>query len=226
MKQLSICLLCLLFIRAIPLHGQSASTTITYKDALRPALTLPLVHNPDIAEQTILAKLKETGYKPQTKGNAFRKKNKQDGFYFFPGVKLPELTNQQLDLYFKVDPLNQDNYHSSISLMVSKGYDNFVSPETDSATFEAAQNFLNGFVTETAALQLDKQLEEQKHKIADSEKKWQDVKNKKEEAQKKIAQLQADIKNWEEQEQAQKLDVDTQRSALQELEAKRSTIQK
>lgn len=223
MKQFCICVFAFLM-GAFHSYAQSTFSTINYKDALRPALTLPLIYKTDIAEETILAKLKETGYKPQTKGK-FRKKNKQDGFYVFPGVQLPELGNQQLDLYFKVDPLSGENsYNSSISLMVSKGYDNFVSPEVDSATFSASQRFLNSFVTHTEALQVSKQLEEQKHKIAESEKKWQDLRNKKEDARKKIAQLEADIKNWEKQEQAQKLDIDTQRSLLQELEAKRSII--
>lgn len=208
-----------LLISPISLRAQATFTTINYKDALRPALTLPLTSKHDIAEQTILAKLKETGYKPKTKG----RKNKKDGFYIYPGVQLPELGNQQLDLYFKVDPLNGANsYNSSISLMVSKGYDNFVSPDVDSATFAASQQFLNSFALETAALQLDKQIEEQKQKIAQSEKKWEELRNRQEDARKKIAQLEADIKNWEQQEQAQKQDLDRQRSLLLELESKRS----
>lgn len=107
--------------------GQSASKSVQFMNALRPALTLPLTFNPQTAEETILAKLKETGYKPEKSGNFLNKKNKADGFYKFTGVVLPELVNQKLDLYFKVDPMEVDSFRSSITLLVSKGYDNFVS---------------------------------------------------------------------------------------------------
>ena len=99
------------------------------------------------------------------------KKNKQDGFYTFSGVQLPELANQKLDLYFRVDPINGDNNNrSSISLMVSKGYENFVSPDTDSATFLASEKFLNSFVGKTDAFQVNRQIEDQIKSITASEK--------------------------------------------------------
>ncbi|MEO8583667.1 MAG: hypothetical protein ABI415_07710 [Flavitalea sp.] len=170
-------------------------------------------------------KLKETGYKPETSGNIFKKSNKQDGFYVFPGVQLPELANQKLDLYFKVDPRNGDSsYNSAISLMVSKGYDNFVAPEVDSATFAASQRFLNTFVLKTETFQINKSMEDQKKIIAASEKKWQDLRNKQDETNKKIAQLQAEIKNLQSQEETQKQDLDKQRSVLQGLETRRSAV--
>lgn len=226
MKQLSICIIAVLLISINPAFAQSSFKTITYKNALRPALTLPLIYKTDITEQTILAKLKETGYKPQKKGNIFNKKNKQEGFYVFPGVQLPELANQKLDLYFKVDELNGDSsYNSAISLLVSKGYDNFVSQDVDSATFAASEKFLNSFVSKTEAFDLGKKMEEQKASIAASEKKWQELRNKQSEARKTIAQLEADIKNWQQEEQMQQQDVDSKRSVLKDMEAKRSTIQ-
>ncbi len=143
---------------------------------------------------------------------------------FFQCAQLPELANQKLDLYFKVDPLDGGNsYNSSISLMVSKGYDNFVSSEVDSATFAASQRFLNSFVSETASFQLNKQLEEQKAILADTEKKWQKIRNKQEETRNKITQLEADLKNMQQEEQTLQQEVDKQRSALKELEVKRSS---
>lgn len=184
------------------------------------------MYKAEIAEQTILAKLKETGYNPQKTGNIFNKRNKQEGFYVFPGVQLPELANQKLDLYFKVDPMNGDNsYNSSISLMVSKGYENFVSPDLDTATFAAAEKFLNSFESKTEAFQVNKQIEEQKKIIAASDKKWNELRNKQEDARKKIAQLESDIKNLQQEEQTQQQDVDNQRSILKDMEARRSTVQ-
>ena len=94
-----------LLVGAIPSFAQSSATNVEFKKVLRPALILPLTFNPETAEQTILAKLKETGYKPEKSGGFLNKKKKEEGFYKFPGVVLPEFANEQLDLYFKIDPL-------------------------------------------------------------------------------------------------------------------------
>src|SRR5690242_16165944 len=83
--------------------AQSSPTSITYKEKLQPALTIQLPNTTEIAQGTILQKLKETGYDPQTKGMLFWKTNKVNDFYVFNNVQLPELSNQKLDMYFKVD---------------------------------------------------------------------------------------------------------------------------
>ena len=214
----------ILLITGAGVNAQSYPKMISYKNVLQPSLVLQLPNTTDIAEQTILKKLKETGYSPETKGKLFWKKNKQEGFYVFPGVQLPELNNQKLDLYFKVDPQNTDpQYRSSITLLVSKGYDNFVTPQADSSTFLATQDFLNSFVSETAAFKLNKEVGAQRQKVKESEKKWQDLRNQQEDAKKKIADLQANLKNWQEAEVKQKTDLDSSRSVLQGLESQQTS---
>jgi len=124
---------------AITAAAQSSFTTISYKEKLQPALTIQLPNTQDVAKGTIFQKLKETGYNPETKGMFFWKTNKLDDFYTFDNVQLPELGNQKLDMYFKVaKSTSGEKEQSTVYLMVSKGYDNFVSPQTDTATFYAA----------------------------------------------------------------------------------------
>lgn len=203
--------------------AQSYPKMISYKNVLQPSLVLPLPNTTEIAEQTILSKLKETGYKPETKGKLFWKKNKQEGFYVFPGVQLPELNNQKLDLYFKVEPITDPVNRSAITLLVSKGYDNFVTPQVDSTTYMASQDFLNSFVSETAAFKLNKEVEAQRQKVKDSEKKWQDLRNQQDDAKKKIAELEANVKNWQEEEVKQKNYLDSARTTLQTLEGQQTS---
>jgi len=225
MKQITF-LMMALFIVSATSFSQSGSASLNFRNALRPALVLPLIFKTSTAEQTILAKLKETGYKPEVKGNIFNKKNKQEGYYVFNGVQLPELANQKLDLYFKVDKMDSDSgYNSSISLLVSKGYDNFISEESDSTSFAASRNFLNSFVSETASFLLNKQMDDQKASIVKAEKKWQDTRKRQEDTRNKIAQLEADLKNLQTEELTQQEDVNKQRAALGDLENKRSAAQ-
>lgn len=206
-------------------NAQSTYEQVKFKDALRPSLNLPLAFEVKTAEETILAKLKETGYKPEKNGNMFNKKNKQEGFYTFSGVVLPELSNQKLDLYFKVSPVEGDkNNRSAISLMVSKGYENFVSPEKDSSTFNAAEKFLNGFTVATDEYQVNKQMDEQKKLISASEKKWNELRKKQEDARNKVTQLESDIANWHQEEILQQQEVDKQRLILKGLEERRASV--
>ena len=216
-----------LLVGTITSFAQSTATNVEFKKVLRPALTLPLAFNPETAEQTILAKLKETGYKPEKSGSFLNKKKKEEGFYKFPGVVLPELANEQLDLYFKVVPLDNDsNNRSSITLLVSKGYDNFVSAGSDSATFNASENFLNSFVASTNVYNINQKLDEQKQSLVTSEKKWTDNRNRQAEAKKKIVELETEIKNLMEEEQLQQQEVEKLRTGLKDLETQRSSAQK
>jgi hypothetical protein len=224
MKQFFICLAICLIAGFTATFSQSTPGTTEFKSKLRPSLALPLETNAETTEATILTKLKETGYKPEKNGGFLNKKSKEEGFYKFSGVILPELANQQLDLYFKVDPTTTSDSRSSITLMVSKGYENFISRDQDSSTFEASEKFLNSFVTKTEVFQINKQMEQQKESLAKSEKKWNDIRSKQDDARKKITELETEIKNLQTEETTQKQDVDKQRSMLKELEDKRSSV--
>lgn len=224
MKQISVLIFAFLQLGAGFAISQSTVTGITYKKELRPALSLKLMFPTQVAEQTILAKLKETGYRPQTNGNIFNKKNKEEGFYMFEGVQLPELANEKLDLYFKVDPVNADSsYQSTVSLLVSKGYDNFASREVDSATFGAAERFLNSFVQRTADFQVNTQLDDQKQMLGKVEDRWEKIRNKQSETRNKITQLEAEMKNMQQEEESLKQEAEQHRLQIKTLEGKRSS---
>lgn len=225
MKQQILWTVAVLQLTAITAFSQSTPKSVTFKEVMRPGLQLQLGYEQKTAEQTILAKLKETGYKPEKTGSFLNKKNKQEGFYVFSGVELPELANEKLDLYFKVEPVNDNsNDRSSITFMASKGYENFVAKENDSATFLAAEKFLNSFVNRTDMYAVTGSIDDQKKTLARSEEKWQTLRDKQEDARKKIAQLEADLKNWQQEEMEQQKDVDAQRLSLKDLEARRAAI--
>ena len=121
---------------------------------------------------------------------------------------------------------NGINNRSSITLLVSKGYDNFVSAGSDSATFKASENFLNGFVESTNVYNINQKLDEQKQSLVTSEKKWTDNRNRQAEAKKKIVELETEIKNLVEEEQLQQQEVEKLRTGLKDLETQRASAQK
>lgn len=201
--------------------AQSTFTTITYKEKLQPALTIQLPNTTEVAQGTILQKLKETGYDPQTKGMLFWKSNKVNDFYVFNNVQLPELNNQKLDMYFKVAKATSgDKAQSTVYLMVSKGYDNFVSPETDTATFYAAQKFLDGFVGSTNTFKHNSDVETQQANVTNAEKKLSDLQKKEKDLSSKIAELQSDLVNNQNDQKNQQAEIESQKARLEELKAK------
>lgn len=214
-------LIVFLFAGLLKASSQSSFTTITINKKIQPGLVLELPNNTDVAEGTILQKLKETGYTPETKGKLFWKKNKLDGFYVFNGISLAALNNQKLDMYFKVDPKSKTQKdHSIIYLLVSKGYDNFISPEADTATFAAATAFLNGFVAGTASYRLNLDIEEQEKVVKTAEKKLAGLEDDDKAIVKKIEELQADLRNKKEDKVMQEKEIANQKMKLEELKAK------
>jgi hypothetical protein len=210
-----------LFAGIVPAFSQATFTTITINKQLQPGLVLHLPNNTDVAEGTILQKLSETGYSPETKGRLFWKKNKLDGFYVFNGVALPALNNQKLDMYFKVvRESSSQKDQSIIYLLVSKGYDNFISPEADSATFLAATDFLNGFVATTASYRLNLDIEEQEKVLKDAEKKLTNLQDDEKSLIKKIDGLQADLRNKKNDQVMQEKEIAAQKVKLESLKAR------
>jgi hypothetical protein len=210
-----------LFAGIVPALSQATFTTITINKKLQPGLVLHLPNNTDVAEGTILQKLKETGYSPETKGRLFWKKNKLDGFYVFNGITLPALNNQKLDMYFKVERESSSQKELSIIyLVVSKGYDNFISPEVDSATFLAATDFLNGFVANTASYRLNLDIEEQGKVLKSAENKLTNLQDDEKSLIKKIEGLQADLRNKKDDQVMQEKEIANQKMKLETLKVK------
>ena len=211
------------FVCAVTMPGlaQSTFSAITINKKMQPGLILDLPHTTEMAEGTLLLKLKETGYRPETSGTMFWKKNKHDGFYVFNGVTLPALNNQKLDLYFKIDHKNgSDKNNSTMSMLVSKGYDNYVSLESDSVTFLAATEFLNSFVAGNVSYSLQKDIEAQEKVVANAEKKLSNLEDDEKALQKKVEQLEADITNKKSSQDLQAKEIANQKSILESLRAR------
>lgn len=215
-------LLCVLWCAGTTaLQAQATIAPIAINGKAQPGLQLELMNTTNIAEGTLLQKLKETGYTPETTGAMFWKKNTQDGFYVFNGVTLPALNNQKLDLYFKIDRKGRKkDEQSTMSMLVSKGYDNFVSPEGDSATFQAATAFLNSFTAGNISYSLQQDIEAQAKNLLNAEKKMANLDDDQKELQKKIADLQSDLRQKEKDRESQAKEVIRQKAVLDLLNAK------
>jgi hypothetical protein len=206
--------------------AQSSATTVKYNKTTKPALMLLLPYTEEITEGAIVQKLKEIGYNPETKGALFWKKNTIDGYYVFKSVSLRDLSNQVVDLYFKVDQKSRKEKNQSyIYMMVSKGDEQFISSETEPLIYSASSNFLNRFVEQGAAYKMDVDIQNQDEKVKAAQKKYNKLHDDEISLMKKIKDLEEDLRvNRQQQENQVKL-IEVEKKKLEELRAKKAPVQ-
>lgn len=201
--------------------AQSISTGVSFNRTTQPALMLLLPYSESIAEGAILQKLRDNGYDPETKGKSFWKQSKVNGFYTFKGVVLKEIDETPLDLYFKVEPKGKKgNETATVYLMVSKGNEKFITPETDQEIHSGAKKFLNKLIDESAAYKLKKEIEAQEDEVKEAEKKMAKIQEDEQALLKKIAQLQEEIRLNKTQQVNQTKVIETEKTKLTELKSK------
>jgi hypothetical protein len=199
--------------------AQSTATSVAFDKAYQTGFKLPLPYDLKVAEGTIIQKLKETGYDPETKGKLFWKQNKMNDFYVFKGVHLDGMGDQIMDLYFKVTPDNSVKDGCIMYLLASKGNENFIT-ETDKTSFSSVQSFFNKFTSETAKYNHNLNVLAQEDAVKKAEKKLTSLQDDEKDLHKKFEKLQDDLaKNKADQESQQK-SLESERRKLDEVRAK------
>jgi hypothetical protein len=215
-------LIIMLVISIVTARAQSSYTTIQFKNSMQPALVLELPNTATDVEGTILQKLKEIGYNPETEGHLFWKKNKIDGFYSFNKVRLPSLSTQQLDVYFKVVQKNvEEKSNSTLYLLVSSGTGTFASPVVDTLLWNNSKMFLNSFLEKTIAYNLEQNIMLQENTVRDSQKKFETLQLNEKDLAGKIKKYQGELANNQIRQKDQQLDIVNQQKLLESLQFKR-----
>jgi len=206
------------------ISAQSSPTIVKYNKMSKPALMIMLPYTEEIAEGAIVQKLKEIGYNPESKGSLFWKKNTIDGYYIFKGVALRDLNGQVVDLYFKVDRKSRkESSQSYIYMMVSKGDEQFISSETDTAIYSSSTNFLNRFAEYGASYKLDVDIQNQDEAVQAAQKKYTRLRDDEADYTKKIADLESKLKNNREQQDTQVKVIEAEKKKLEDLRAKKQS---
>lgn len=201
--------------------AQSYTSSVNYNKTERQGLILQLPYNENVSEGFIVDNLRKTGYDPETKGKLFWKKEKINNFYVFKGVTLNGAP-VPVDLYFRVDRRSKRvKDQSTISMLVSRGDENFIGPGEDTA-FIAAQNFLNNFVPQSASYKLNLDIDNQEKAVRDAEKRLEKMQEDERDLTKKIEQLQKDLRDNQSGQEAQRRQIETERTKLAELKGRTS----
>lgn len=211
----------LLIIFAISANAQVSYTSITFNKTAQPGLMLDLPYRESVVDDFIVENLKKTGYDAETKGKLFWKQNKLDGFYIFKDVRL-EGVSDPVDLYFKVDQKSRREKDASVIFLLVGRNEVFVSSTSDETTYNAAKTFLSGFVDQSAAFKLDLDIQAQEAAVKDAEKKLDKLKDNEKDMNRKIDQLQKDVKQNRDDQVDQQKKIEEERNKLLQLRVRKS----
>jgi len=123
--------------------------------------------NAVVAEYDVPAAVVEDALKQHMEKVGLDRKKSEKGFMVFKGATWKEVSGDKADIYLKVDGKGNK---STISVLYSKGYDNFISSSTDPETVNAIKNFLNGFVDDLKKYQLMQDIARQEDAVKKAEK--------------------------------------------------------
>lgn len=124
-----------------------------------------------IAEYDAPASVVEDALKQHMEQAGFRKKSGK-GFIAYKGIAWKEVSAEKADVYFKIDGKGNK---STITVLYSKGYDNFISGSTDSETVNAIKNFLTSFTGDLKKYQLTLNIAQQEDVVKKAEKAYNET---------------------------------------------------
>jgi hypothetical protein len=206
MKKPLITYLCLALLSAAgnTLYAQNArETAVKFNKANTNALLADYNYPVEIVKLVLKDRLDKEG---------LRKMKTTNGYMRYAEVLWPSVSSGKIDAYFKVDGKKGK---STVTVLVSKGYDNFIATGSDPAATEGVKAFLNGLNDHIAVYQKEQDIKAQEEVIRQAEK-----------AQKQQAEQQkALLKEKERLEKKIATQNNDQAAKQKELEAERQKLQ-
>lgn len=192
--------------------AQSVTATIQYQKADRQAVIIEI----PFAEKTIMNaidnKMELMGYKG--KGSK--------GFTVYKGVKMPELGNDDYDLYFMADKKNRkDKDNSTLTLMIAKGEENFVSDISNAVLIANAKKYLNNIHILISTYYLEQQIIAQEETVNKAFKNYNNLVDEGQGLEKKRSNIEKDIESNKKEQVNQQTDLEKQKQILETLKSSR-----
>lgn len=162
-------------------HAQAGETTVSYNKINASGYTV----NVDGDKSVVTASLED--YFKKTFNT---KSSSSKGYKMYKGVSWPEVAADKLDVYYKVDGKKGKN---TVTVLVSKGYDNFISGSSDPQIADGVKNFMNSIQQKTANTTAANAVAAAQKAMDDAQKDYDKVAKKEEELRKSKEKIEKDI---------------------------------
>lgn len=202
---------CLIFSLAI--RAQSVEGTAEYNKAQQPAVICEFPYPPALVETVLGDDLKQKG---------FGKGKSSKGYQLYQAINFNEISSEKIDLYVQVEKKSRKEKEiSTITVLVSKGYDNFIGKSADAAIVQNLINYVNGLKPKLEKSSLEIQIAEQEDLVRKEEKKFNTLVDDGESLVKKKKKLEDDIEDNKKEQEKQRTELEKQRVILETIKAQR-----
>jgi hypothetical protein len=186
--------------------------TADYNKAPRAAIIAEIDHVIDVVEWGLNEDMKTRG---------FGRGDNDKGYIAFENIKFPQLSAANIDLYFKIEEKPKDKQKTVLTMLISKGNDNFMSGVTDAAVFTAAREYIKGLMPIFNNRKLDLNIEATKQSLKDQEKELKDAEDKIKDLEKKKKDLEKELSEAQKALEEQKGKVQTTKQSLETLKGQK-----
>jgi hypothetical protein len=194
--------------------AQSRTVTVEYQKINRQAVVNEIPFPEKTIRDAIENKMEQMGYKGKD----------TKGYTVYKGVRMPELGNDSYDLYFMADRKSRkEKENSTLTLMVSKGFDSFIADSTDSKVMDNAKNYLDSIKNMIAAYDLEQQIIAQEDAIKKADKKSAGLIDDGVSLEKKRKNIEQDIADNKKNQANQLAEIEKQKQILEVLRGKRKS---
>jgi len=196
---------------AVLVKAQVNEGTAVLNKMERPAIIGEFNFPSAVTESVLLEDMKYRG---------FGKGDESKGFHKYAGILFPYISTEKIDFYFKVnDKSNKEKNVSIVSVIVSKGYDNFVSGATDPAIMDSTKAYLSGLMFKFEQKKLEFDIEEQRDVVAKAEKKYQNLVGDGESLITRLKSIEESIAKNQQEQDAQKALLEKEKQLLDTLKS-------
>jgi hypothetical protein len=191
---------------------QSNVATVEYLKVNRQAVVNEVPFPEKTVRDAIENKMQQLGYKGKD----------SKSFTVYKGVRLAELGPESYDLYFMADRLSRKNKdNSTLTMMISKGFDSFVADTTDAPLIGNAKKYLDSIKVMIAAYDLELQIQAQEDAVKKADKKYNNLVEDGQGLEKKKKNIEKDIEDNIKNQANQKTETEKQRQILETLRRNR-----
>lgn len=195
------------------LAQNAQESKVTLLKAEQPCVTSSYSVSEDLLDQAWTEKL--ATYKIR-KGDRVK-----GGYRVYKGVNIPEISPDKIDLYAITTGGKNE---SKLTILVSKGYDNFVNSQSDSATVRGMINLLNNMDKNALIAQIKYDIDKQVRAVEDADRSLKNQVSKGIDYEKELKNLEGKIAdNKVDQTDAEKK-LKEEKALLAELQTKLSSI--
>ena len=192
--------------------AQSRTATVEYQKINRQSVVNEIPFPEKTIRDAINEKMEQMGYKGKD----------SKGFTVYKGVRISDLGNDSYDLYFMADRKSRkEKENSTLTLMISKGFDDFASDSSDDRLIKNAKGYLDSIVNIIAAYDLEQQIIAQEDAVKKADKRYTSFIDDGQNLEKKRKNIEQDIEDNKKNQTGQQAEIEKQKQILDTLRGKR-----